>query len=223
MRTTIDARTVERTVMKHEEIAVLCTYSILFTNDVCCGQMVDCFHAMKRTPYYKQAYKRYLNGADKARREYEREVNDVMQKHGEFFADCNDKYTEDVERHVEMLYWQFKQVLDKAGVEHSAELARFETARALCEYACLLFDERTGELISENPIFRRFKIGYLRLTNVARLMNLACDSLDAFKTVDMNTQRCRTAFRALANKLTDADIITDAVKSGTEMEEEKGN
>ena len=70
--------TANQIISKYESLVVLCTYNILFTNDICCGQVIECLHAMKRTPYYKQAFKRYLNDADKARKEYERTVNSVI-------------------------------------------------------------------------------------------------------------------------------------------------
>lgn len=109
--------TANQIISKYESLVVLCTYNILLTNDICCGQVIECLHAMKRTPYYKQAFKRYLNDADKARKEYERTVNSVIgSDRSEFFADCNDKYTEEVNKHVDMLYWQFKQALDDNGI-----------------------------------------------------------------------------------------------------------
>lgn len=98
--------TANQIISKYESLVVLCTYNILLTNDICCGQVIECLHAMKRTPYYKQAFKRYLNDADKARKEYERTVNSVIgSDRSEFFANCNDKYTEEVNKHVDMLYW----------------------------------------------------------------------------------------------------------------------
>lgn len=104
--------TANQIISKYESLVVLCTYNILLTNDICCGQVIECLHAMKRTPYYKQAFKRYLNDADKARKEYERTVNSVIgSDRSEFFADCNDKYTEEVNKHVDMLYWQFSRLL----------------------------------------------------------------------------------------------------------------
>ena len=204
--------TTKNVISEHESLVVLCTYNILFTNDICCGQLVDCFQAMKHTPYYKHAFKRYLNGADKARRTYEKIVNSVIRPDlGEFFAECNDRFTGEVERHVEMLYWQFKQVLDDGGVEHSAELARFETARTLCEYACFQFDTRMNELKEKSQMFKGFTMEYLRLSNVARLINLASSNLMVSKTVNLNTERCKAAFDILVRKLTDIGIIAGAV------------
>lgn len=130
--------TTKNIISKYENLVVLCTYNILFTNDICCGQIIECLQAMKSTPYYKHTFKKFLNDAEKARRAYERMINRVIgSDRGDFFAECNDKYMEEVNKHVETLYWQFKQVLDNTagGVDYSAELARFELARTLCEYA----------------------------------------------------------------------------------------
>lgn len=127
----MNKETATQIISKHESLVVLCTYNILFTNDICCGQIIECIHAMKRTPHYKQAFKRYLNDADRARREYERTVNGIIgSDRSEFFAECNDKYVEEVNKHVDMLYWQFKQALDDNGISHSSELARFKLARS---------------------------------------------------------------------------------------------
>lgn len=205
--------TATKIISKYESLVVLCTYNILFTNDICCGQVIECLHAMKRTPYYRQAFKRHLNDADKARKEYERIVNGVIgTDRSEFFADCNDKYAEEVNKHVDMLYWQFKQVLDDNGISHSAELARFELARALCDYSCIQFDERIKELRKKDTRFKGFTLDYLKLANLARMMNLASNSLKIGKTVNMNTGRCTAAFDVLARKLSNADNIANAIK-----------
>lgn len=205
--------TAKKVISKHENLVVLCTYNILFTNDICCGQMIECLQAMKRTPYYRHSFKKYLNEADKSRRGYEKIVNSVIRPDlGEFFADCNDRFVEEVNKHVKMLYWQFKQVLDDKALVYSAELARFELARTLCDYACLQFDIRMNELKEKDPMFKGFTMEYLRLSNVARLMNLASDSLRISETVDMNTERCTAAFDALVRKLSDGGIIANAIK-----------
>lgn len=205
--------TAKKVISKHESLVVLCTYNILFTNDICCGQMIECLQAMKRTPYYRHSFKKYLNEADKSRRGYEKIVNSVIRPDlGEFFADCNDRFVEEVNKHVEMLYWQFKQVLDDKALVYSAELARFELARTLCDYACLQFDIRMNELKEKDPMFKGVTMEYLKLSNEKRLMNLASDNLKITKMVDMNTERCTAAFDVLVRKLSDGGIIANAIK-----------
>ena len=209
----MNTETARKVISKHESLVVLCTYNILFTNDICCGQMVECMQAMKQTPYYRHSFKRYLNEADKARRGYEKIVNSVIRSDlGEFFADCNDRFVEEVNKHVEMLYWQFKQALDDKALVYSAELARFELARTLCDYACLQFDIRMNELKEKDPMFKGFTMEYLKLSNEKRLMNLASDNLKIGEMVDMNTERCTAAFDVLVRKLSDGGIIANAIK-----------
>ena len=209
----MNTETARKVINKHESLVVLCTYNILFTNDICCGQMIECLQAMKRTPYYRHSLKKYLNEANKSRREYEKIVNSVIRPDlGEFFADCNDRFVEEVNKHVEMLYWQFKQALDDKALVYSAELARFELARTLCDYACLQFDIRMNELKEKDPMFKGFTMEYLKLSNEKRLMNLASDNLKITKMVDMNTERCTAAFDVLVRKLSDGGIIANAIK-----------
>lgn len=210
----MNTETATKIISKYENIVVLCTYNILFTNDIVCGQVIESLQAMKRTPYYHHLFSRYLNLAEKARKQYERTVNEVIgMDRSEFFADCNDKFTEEVNKHVDMLYCQFKQQLDNHGLVYSAELARFELARTLCDYACVQFDERIGELRKKDARFKGFSLEYLKLDNVRRLMNLASDNLRIGKTVDMNTDNCKSAFDVLISKLSDGENIAKAIKA----------
>lgn len=212
----MNTETAKNIISKYENLVVLCTYNILFTNDICCWQVIECLQQMKRTPYYKHTFKKFLNDVEKARRAYERMINRVIgADKGDFFTECNDKYMEEVNKHVETLYWQFKQVLDNipGGVEYSSELARFELARTMCEYACLQFDERIAELRKKDTGFNGFTLEYLRLTNVSRLMNAASECLKIGKTVNMNTEKCTAAFDVLIRKLSDVENIANAIKT----------
>ncbi len=205
--------TATKIISKYESLVVLCTYNILFTNDIVCGQVIESIQAMKRTCYYRHLFKHYLTLAENARLKYERTVNEVIgMDRSEFFADCNDKFTEEVNKHVDTLYWQFKQQLDNHDLVYSAELARFELARTLCDYACIQFDERIGELRKKDARFKGFTLEYLKLDNVRRLMNLASDNLRIGKTVDMNTDSCKSAFDVLVRKLSDGENIAKAIK-----------
>lgn len=210
----MNKETAKEVISKYESMVVLCTYNILFTNDIACGQVIECIQAMKRTPHYRHLFKHFIVLAEKARLSYERTVNEVIGiDRGEFFADCNDKFTEEVDNNVEILYLQFKNELDNIGVPHSAGLARFELARTLCDYACVQFDERIEQLRKHDARFKGFSLEYLKLDNVCRLMNLASENLHIGQTVDMNTDSCKSAFDVLARKLSDAENIANAIKA----------
>ena len=70
----------------------------------------------------------------------------------------------------------------------------------------------TRELRKKDARFNGFTLEYLKLSNAARVMNLASDSLKIGKTVNMNTERCTAAFDVLVRKLSDADNIANAIK-----------
>ncbi len=99
------------------------------------------------------------------------------------------------------------------GGEYSSELARFELARTLCEYACLQFDERIAALKKKDAGFKGFTLEYLRLTNVSRLMDMASECLKIGKTVDMNTEKRTAAFDVLVRKLSDTENIANAINA----------
>lgn len=51
------------------------------------------------------------------------------------------------------------------------------------------------------------------MANVSRLMNLASDKLKIWTMVDMNTERCTTAFGVLVKELSNAENIANAIKT----------
>ena len=209
----MNIKTAAKVINEHEAIVALCTYNILLTNDICCGLVIDAAEAMKHTPYFRHEFKRHLNEACNARREYERIVNTIVgTDRDDFFADCNDRYTDGINRHVDTLYWQFKQCLDDNEVAYSAQLAKFELARTLCEYSCRLFDYRMEELKSRDKRFAGFTVEYIKLSNVSRQMNLASDSLNIGKPINMNTEKCNAAFSVLIKELANAHRIADSIQ-----------
>ena len=40
----MNKETATKIISKYENLVVLCTYNILFTNDICCGQIIECIH-----------------------------------------------------------------------------------------------------------------------------------------------------------------------------------
>lgn len=100
-------------ISRHEELVVVSTYNILFTNDIACGQVIEAINVMKRTPLYKQKTKQLLNSTLKAQRDYESVLNSVIGDRCDFFANANESFCEEVMRHVEILYWCIKREFDR--------------------------------------------------------------------------------------------------------------
>lgn len=205
-----------RIISRHESMVVACTYNILFTNDICCGQVIEALQAMKRTPHYRHEAKMHMNRAEKARKHYERVLNRVISDRCDFFADANDKFLQNVSPHVEVMYYSIKRELDRHGIEYSSEVARMELARTLCRFACVQFDRRMEHLRRTDGRFACFTLGYLRLTELDTELDAAMDSVRVGRKVDLNTEECQMAMDALSLKLGDIELIANAIQAQTD-------
>ena len=93
-----------RIISEHEVMVVGCTYNVLFTNDIVCGLVIDALEAVRKSPLYRQKTKQEVNQVEREKTKYEKLVNSVIGDRISFFADANDSFLEDVQKHVEVLY-----------------------------------------------------------------------------------------------------------------------
>lgn len=202
------------TVIKtYEPQVVLATYNILFTNDIVCGRVIEDMEALAKTAYCKFRVKAIARQITAARHEYERLLNEILAERSEFFANANDAFTEEVDRHVTTLYFSIKREFDRHRITDSDLIARMETTRTLCDFACQQFDLRMEELATLDARFRVFRLRYLRLTNLTRLYGLLMPTFRIPCTVDLNTADCLLAIDILARKLVDGNIIAKAIET----------
>lgn len=200
-------------VSKHEPLVVVCTYNILFINDICCGQVIEALEALKYTPHFRQKVKQLAGMVKKARHDYEYKLNGIISDKSGFFADANDRFLEEVQHDVEVFYYALKQEMDNLNTQYSSQLARLELARTLCECACLQYDRRMEEMYRKDPRFKGFYMDYLRLTNLSRLMNELIDHIHVGHTINLNTPQCSEAFEALVRRWNNIGHITSAITS----------
>ena len=198
-------------VSKYEPLVVLATYNILFTNDIVCSQVIDAFSRLEKSPLYRQRTKQLANKAISAQKSYERLVNEIISDRSTFFADANEAFAEEVCKHVDILYYSIKREFDRYRLSDADLLARLETARTLCDFACQQFDKRLAELRAKDPQFSGFRLGYLRLTDLIRLMNELMRTFRIPCAVDLNTPQCLTAIGVLSRKLLDSESIARAI------------
>ena len=130
-----------------------------------------------------------------------------------FFADANEAFLEDIQKHVDILYYSIKGVFDKARLEDSALLARCELARTMCEFSCIQLDKREEELRQVDSRFRRSNIGYLRLTALHKELDRLMRTMGIPCTVNLDTDTCRAAVNVLSAKLCDARLIAKAISA----------
>lgn len=200
-------------VKQNETIVVLFTYNILFTNDIVCSMLIESMDELKKSPLYRRETKMLANKADNARRNYERIVNEVIGDKSAFFADSNDTFCEELNRHVQVLFYCIKREFDKANIEHSDLIAKLETTRTLCEFSCQQFDQRMKELMNRDRRFSGFTLEYLRLTNVQRFLDSLIRTFKVPVSVNLNTTDCLAAIDVLGKKLINGDIIAKAISA----------
>lgn len=200
-------------VSKYEPMVVLCTYNILFTNDIVCSAVIDAIDKLMKTPLFRQRTKQLAKQVINEQEEYEKTVNSIIKEKSEFFADANERFSCEIKRHVAILYYSIKREFDKHELPQSDILTRMETARTLCDFACQQFDRRMEELTRHDARFQGFHLDYLRLTNLLRLMNLLMQTFRIPSVVDLNTTDCLTSIDILAQKLMDGSLIAKAISA----------
>ena len=202
-----------RLIDKHAPAVIGCTYNILFTNDIAITTVMEAVEAVRKSDSYRHETKRITNVIDRLRGKYEKMLFEVIGDRSGFFADANEAFLEDVQKHVDILYYSIKGVFDKARLEDSALLARCELARTMCEFSCIQLDKREEELRQVDSRFRRSNIGYLRLTALHKELDRLMRTMGIPCTVNLDTDTCRAAVNVLSAKLCDARLIAKAISA----------
>lgn len=200
-------------IAENEAMVIGCTYNVLFTNDIVIGLTIEAVESIRESPLYRFDTKRKVNIVEKDRLKYERMINEVIGNTSSFFADVNDIFLEDIQKHVDILYYSIKREFDKVKLSFSDIIARMELARTLCEFSCLQLDKREEELQEKDKRFKKFGIDYLRLTNLLRSLSETMKTLNVPCTVNLNTEECTKAINILSVKLADANTIAKAISA----------
>lgn len=114
-----------RLIDKHAPAVIGCTYNILFTNDIAITTVIEAVEAVRKSDRYRQETKRITNVIDRLRGKYEKMLFEVIGDRSGFFADANEAFLEDVQKHVDILYYSIK------GGVRQGEAGRFRPACTL--------------------------------------------------------------------------------------------
>lgn len=115
-------------IAENEAMVIGCTYNVLFTNDIVIGLTIEAVESIRKSPLYRFDTKRKVNIVEKDRLKYERMINEVIGNTSSFFADANDIFLEDIQKHVDILYYSIKREFDKVNLSFSDIIARMELA-----------------------------------------------------------------------------------------------
>lgn len=200
-------------VKQHENLVVVTTYNILYTNDIVCSNIIEMMSELRKSTLYKNEVKMYANKVEKERKKYESLINRILADTCSFFADANDTFVSDIQKHVDVLYYAIKNVFDKNNIENSALIAKMELARTLCDFSCAQYKQRIEDLIKVDSKFKLFHIEYMNLETINKYAFIMMRSLNIGKTIDLNTKEVELAMDVLARKLSNADIIANSIKT----------
>lgn len=203
----------KKIISKYEELVVVCTYNMLFTNDIVCGLFIDAKAKVEKTDLYRFETKQLINKCEKKRKEYEKLINGIIGNKDDFFANANDVFCDGVNRHLQTLYYSIKQEFDKHSIHNSDVIASLELARTMCDFSCAQYKKRITTLREQDPQFKKFNMEYLELREMLHYLNEVMRSMCIPVTVDLNTESCTRAINILSNKLADVDIIAKAISA----------
>lgn len=198
-------------IAKHEDYVRIAVYNVLFTNDLVREYTSYAMMRLKGSPIDRHMVKHHRKRVEK--------YVDVYQKNLEMRAGCQkerlqsytDEFTAEVDKHVEMFYFNMKNAFDKAGAVYSDVLAYCEVARTMAGYSVLQLNKRVQELGQVDPLFNSLDMSHLSMADVATALDCLMGSFNLLGTVYADTDECLSAFRLLKNALMDVKIIDKTI------------
>lgn len=198
-------------VSRHEPLVVVCTYNILFTNDIVMGLIIESTEMTKKTPIYRQKTKQLILALEKGRKDYEKIINEIIGDKDEFFADANECFSFDVMPHLDTLYYSIKNEFDKARVPYSSVISKLEQARTMAGFSCAQYDKRMEELKKTDVQLGRFALQYLRISNISRVLDEIMRSIHVECTVQLDNTPAAKALDIVSMRLANIDSIAKAI------------
>lgn len=193
---------------KYSDRVTLCTYNIMFFNDIAHSNAVDLVGYIRTLPICKQQIKQVTNNIHKEIKRYTTQMKKVGRT--EFFSYACDNMADNLGQDIYKLENSIKFALDKAKIKKSVLLAKIETARVLTWGACINLDMRQKDIRKEIPV----SLSDIRLTSLANNIEKLSNMLYGKKprTVDFNKdENCILAFRIIQKKLLNGHKIADAI------------
>lgn len=188
-----------------------CLYNMLFTNDLTCSAIIDAIYSVKKSPLYRQKTKQSINRLENLRKSYERYINERIKDNLDFYANANDVIQANVDKDIEILYYQFKSTLDKKDIPNSAILAKLEVAEAMIGLSISSWQKRINQL---NPYFKKIdkRLSYLRLSGFKEEMSILFDTIKIDDYVNFNTPEAIMAMDIISKKLVNGNILAEAIE-----------
>lgn len=199
-----------------ENIAVTCTYNILFTNDMACSRIVDLLSLLRKTEGISFQAEQAAFRLEIQMKEYEKYMNGVYSSRAAFMADINQVIEDAISKEVEKLKDAIKNKFISSGCSHPVLMTAAEMAYLFIDFAVKGFDKRIKEM-DERNVPDSGDLLYLRLTKFIKPAEELTQRLFDGKPVDLSNKKTRKAIRTIIKKLTDAHLIAKAINEADEL------
>ena len=202
----------QRAMSHFDKLNSLVNLVVGAVNSVATNAMVDAVFILKKTHYYKFAIKHHIK---EAMADYERWEHVHTQNFGErynLFLDYLSTAEEEIQPHIDILYYSIKNVMDKAKLEHSDIKARVELVRTLLEYSCCIYDQLIETCLKSTGLNFDKLMRSARLTKALHHWTIVESHICKCTTdIDLNKDpKCRMAFNIIEQKLTSEDFFNKA-------------
>ena len=205
-----------------DELIIASIYNLLFLNDLTCGAWIDVLGDLKvkESLYAKNKKAKILVkelGVDF--RKYERMINDVIGfDRADFYSSANQHIEDAVKGDLKIFYHSCKQVLDNHKIEESALYAKLIVVRSMADYSACCH-KRHLAAINERYPGKGKQLNYLSMYMISEKLNCLVRELSKKQddNIDLNEEKnVVLAFKILTDKLSDCNIIADAIMKRTE-------
>lgn len=192
---------------KYSDRTTICSYNIMFFNDVAHSTAVDLVAYIKKLPICRQKIKQIINNIEKEIRKYTFHIKRVGRT--DFFSYACDNMADNIKLDILKLEYAIKFALDKEKIKNSELLSKIETARCMAWGACINLDMREKDIRKEIPV----TLTDIRLTALAKhIENLSRIFYGNKRTVDFNKDdNCILAYRIIQKKLLNGKKIAEAI------------
>lgn len=161
------------------------TYMTVLTGDCVCGIICDKIEAFVRSPLYVRKAKKLANILIKKREEYERMMNNIVEKQAASYADMCQYFEDGLKLDLFKLENAIMFEFSKKRAKYPDVLAKVELCRSMAKVSCIINDKVNDEA---RRLGKTTCLKYMRQTEIANVATSLSDLItrDYKKVINLN-------------------------------------
>lgn len=199
-------------IAKHEDYVRIAVYNVIFTNDLVRECTSFAMMKLRDSPLDRHLVKRRRKSVEKSVDFYQKRLESCIGCQAPVLESYTDEFTSEIDKYVELLYFNVKNAFDKSCSPFSDILSRCEVARMLSDYSVFQLDSRVRELCRIDPIFSSMDMKHLSMAGVSTALNCLMGTFKIEGIVHIDTDDCLASFRSLKKALMDVNLINKSIK-----------